>query len=333
VEIGAVAHADSQRKTATILRVLDEAGRPLGSTKIAHLLRSLGIDLEQRMVRNYLDSMDAAGLTINLGRRGRQITEHGRRELTASLIIDKVGFVDARADELAYGTTLDLTRQAGTVVLNVSTIPAAYLGDARRTMATVILARLGMGHFGLITQVGQEQGVPGLVITAGKVAIGTLCSITLNGLLRAEGIPVRSRFGGLLELREGKPRRFTHLIEYAGTTLDPIEIFIKAGMTSVLEASRNGRGLIGASFREVPAVALPHVRRVLQRMDEAGLGGFFMVGEPSRPLLEIPVDHGRAGIIMAAGLNLLAAVEEAGIPTENRAMARLCDFGSLVPLV
>jgi repressor of nif and glnA expression len=57
------------------------------------------------------------------------------------------------------------------------------------------------------------------------------------------------------------------------------------------------------------------------------------VGEPSRPLLEIPVDRGRAGLIVAAGLNLLAAVQEAGIPTTNRAMARLCEFQRLVPLV
>jgi HTH-type transcriptional regulator, global nitrogen regulator NrpRI len=328
-----VAHPDSQRKTTAILRVLDEAGRPLGSTKIAHRLRSVGIDLEQRMVRNYLDAMDSAGLTINLGRKGRQITEAGRQELAAALVIDKVGFMDARADELAYGTSLNLARQTGTVIVNVSTIPAAYLDDARRIMSTVILARLGMGHFGFVRQTGKDRGVPGLVITAGEVVIGTVCSITLNGLLRAEGIPTVSRFGGLLEIRDGEPHRFTHVIQYAGTTLDPIEIFIKARMTSVLEASRTGSGLIGASFREVPAIALPRVRDIIQEMDENGLGGLALVGEPSRPLLEIPVGAGRVGVIVAAGLNPLAAVEEAGIPTENRAMARLCEFKTLEPLL
>ncbi|MBM4016757.1 MAG: DUF128 domain-containing protein [Planctomycetes bacterium] len=326
-----MANPDSQRKVTAILRVLEEAGRPLGSTKIARGLRLAGIDLEQRMVRNYLDAMDTAGLTVNLGRRGRQLTERGRRELAASLIIDKVGFIDARADELAYNMTLDLSRHTGTVILNVSTVPAAYLDDARRVMASVILARLGMGRFGIITQTG--EGVPGLAITSGEAVIGTVCSITLNGLLRAASIPMISRFGGLLEIRDGEPRRFTHIIQYSGTTLDPIEIFIKAGMASVLEASRTGNGLIGASFREVPAVALPHVRKVIQHMDEAGLCSLALVGEPSRPLVEIPVDHGRAGIVVAAGLNPLAAVQEAGIPTTNRALARLAEFASLVSLV
>jgi repressor of nif and glnA expression len=110
-------------------------------------------------------------------------------------------------------------------------------------------------------------------------------------------------------------------------------VFIKAGMTSVLEAAKTGNGLIGASFREVPAVALPHVRKVIQHMDEAGLCGTVLVGEPSRPLVEIPVDQGRAGIVITAGLNPLAAVQEAGIPTSNRALARLAEFGSLVSLV
>jgi repressor of nif and glnA expression len=326
-----VVNLDNQRKITAVLRVLNDAGRPLGSTKIARGLRLAGIDLEQRMVRNYLDALDAGGLTVNLGRRGRELTERGRRELAASLIIDKIGFIDARADELAYNMTLDLSRHAGTVILNVSGIPAAYLDDARRIMGGVIMARLGMGRFGLITQA--SEGVPGLAITAGEAVIGTVCSITLNGLLRAEGVPTVSRFGGLLEIRDGQPLRFTHIIEYSGTTLDPIEIFIKAGMTSVLEASKTGNGLIGASFREVPAVALPHVRKVIQRMDEAGLCGTVLVGEPSRPLVEIPVDQGRAGIVVTAGLNPLAAVQEAGIPTENRALARLTEFGSLVSLV
>jgi len=326
-----VVNLDSQRKIVTILRVLDEAGRPLGSTKIARALRLAGIDLEQRMVRNYLDATDAAGLTVNLGRRGRELTDYGRRELASTLIIDKVGFVDARADEMAYKMTLDLSRHRGTLIVNISTLPAAYLDDARRQMNLVIRARLGMGHFGLIARTG--DGVPGLDIAAGEVAIGTVCSITLNGLLRAAGIPTVSRFGGLLEFRDGQPLRFTHVIEYAGTTLDPIEIFIKAHMTSVLAAAQTGSGLIGASFREVPAVALPLVGKVIQQMDEAGLGGVILVGEPSRTVLDIPVSQGRAGLVIAAGLNPLAAVQEAGIPTENRALARLCDFGELVSLI
>ena len=324
-------HIDGRRKIAAILKVLDEAERPLGSTKIARALHVIGIDIEQRMVRNYLDSMDADGLTVNLGRPGRQLTPRGRLELASSMVIDKVGFIDARADEMAFRMTLDLARHTGTVIVNLSTIPAAYLDDARRIMGGVIRARLGMGRFGILS--GTADGVPGLAVASGEAVIGTVCSITLNGLLRGAGVPVTSRFGGLMEIRDNEPKRFTHVIEYAGTTLDPIEIFIKARMTSVGEVARTGAGLVGASFREVPAIALPRVQKVIRQMDQAGLGGTVLVGEPSRPVLEIPVDQGRAGLVVTAGLNPLAAVQEAGITTENRALARLYDFEALVPLV
>ena len=77
-------HADHARTIAAILWILDEAGRPLGSTKIARSLRAVGIDLAERMVRNYLAETDEQGLTLNLGRRGRDLTPRGREELAAA---------------------------------------------------------------------------------------------------------------------------------------------------------------------------------------------------------------------------------------------------------
>jgi len=324
-------HADHSHTIAAILRVLEEAGRPLGSTKIARSLRVVGIDLAERMVRNYLAETDRQGLTVNLGRRGRRITGRGRAEVAAMGAAQKIGFIDARGEELAYQMTFDLRRRRGTVILNQSTVPRERLDEARRAMLPVVRAGLGMGRVGRID--GQGPPVPGLSTGKGEAVISTVCSLTLNGLLASAGVPTVSRFGGLLQVQDGSVRRFTHIIEYAGTTLDPIEIFIKAGMTRVGEAARTGGGVIGASFREVPAVALPRVRKVVRRMDEVGLGGMVVVGEPSRPLAEIPVGQGRAGLIVAAGLNPVAAVHESGVPTENRAMARLCEFADLEPLV
>jgi len=322
---------DSRRKVAAILRTLDEAGRPLGSTRISRALRASGIDLKERMVRNYLEAADAADLTVNLGRRGRQITTRGRQELAKAGAFDKLGTIDARADELAYQMTLDLGRRKGTVILNISTVPLTRLQDAKELVARVVRAGLGMGRFGIVSEIGTD-----LVhnhLKPNQAAIGTVCGITLNGLLRAAGVPVVSRFGGLLEIRDGEPFRFAHLIHYNGTTLDPVEIFIKAQMTSVLDIVEKGSGLLGASFREVPAAALPRVEKIIAQMARAGLGGLIVLGQPSRPLLDVPVGPGRAGLVVAAGLNPLAAVEESGIATWNRALARLYEFADLQPLV
>ena len=81
--------------------------------------------------------------------------------------------------------------------------------------------------------------------------------------------------------------------------------------------------------REIPAVAVPQVRRLQGKLDRLGLGGILAIGKPSRPLLEIPVPEGRAGLIVVGGLNPLAAVHEAGIETHNKALTGLVDFTEL----
>jgi hypothetical protein len=175
-------------------------------------------------------------------------------------------------------------------------------------------------------QVGQAP------IPEGQVGIGTVCSITLNGVLVANGIPIHSRFGGLLELRDHKATRFTEFINYDGTTIDPLEVFIRSVMTDYVGATHNGNGLIGASFREVPADSREHVTDLAHRMDRVGLGGVFMIGWPGRPLLEIPVSEGRLGVIVIGGLNPVAILEERGIRVyRTGALAGLIDYERLFP--
>jgi repressor of nif and glnA expression len=162
------------------------------------------------------------------------------------------------------------------------------------------------------------------------VGIGTVCSVTINGVLMSGKVPTTSRFGGVLEIAESRPVRFTDVIYYDGTSLDPLEIFIKGGLTSVGRTARTGRGRIGVSFREVPSCALDEVERILRRLDEIGLGGVVRMGSPNQPLLGFSVPEGRTGFVVNGGLNPMAAVEEAGVRTENRALAQLYDFERLV---
>ncbi|MBN1807973.1 MAG: DUF128 domain-containing protein [Planctomycetes bacterium] len=320
----------AQRKIAAILRVLSEAGAPLGSTKIARSLRQRGIDIRGRMVRYYLEEMDRLGFTENLGRPGRRLTELGREEMESAVAVDRVGYVSARVDELAYKLTFDTETRKGTVILNYSSLPKSAEPTARQIMKKVLDAGLGMGKHIAPAEAGEN--LAGRQVGEGRTAYGTICSVTINGVLKNAGVPVTSRFGGLLELREGEPYRFTQIVNYDGTTIDPIEIFIKGQMTSVYEAAKTGTGTIGASFREVPAAALPRVQQVIAKLDQLGLNGVLMVGLPGQNILDVPVSQGRVGVVIAAGLNAIAAVEETGIPTENHAMSELCEFDRLVML-
>ena len=318
-----------KRKIVSILTILREAEKPLGGTKIAQKLKEVGYDLSQRTARYYLKKMDKEGLTQNLGKKGRTITPQGEREIKSSFVIDKVGFVASKIDTLTYQMDFSLRKLKGKIILNVSTMDRSDFQKAVPYIQQVFRAGLGMGQFVSLGFPGDKIG--NKTIEDSTIAFGTVCSVTVNGILLKEGIHTTSRFGGILELYKGRPLRFTEIINYDGSSIDPLEIFIKGKMTNVHQAALSGNGKIGVGFREVPSIALPKVEKIRKKLDQVGLGGILMIGKPGRPLLDIPVSEGRVGMIVAGGLNPLAAVEECGISTENSAMGTLFDFGKLIP--
>lgn len=318
----------TQRNMIAILRVLRNAEGPLGAERIAQELRNAGTRLSERAVRNYLALADAEGWTQNLGRRGRRLTAHGCQEIDGAQVMDKVGFVAARVDELTYQMDFDLENRQGTVILNVSTIALEDADAALGELVAVYEAGLGMGRLVLIGRPGETVGA--FHVPHGRLVIGTLCSVSINGIFLRAKVATRSRFGGLLEIEDGHPKRFTQLIRYDGTSLDPLEIFIRGHMTSVAQAASTGAGVIGASFREVPSVSLSEVRRLAALSEKVGLGGIMAIGQPNQPLLDIPVAQGCVGLVVSGGLNPVAAIAEAGIETASAAMHSLCDFNHLL---
>ncbi|NQT88710.1 DUF128 domain-containing protein [bacterium] len=310
-----------------ILRALNDADKALGASRLARDLETMGIDVSQRTVRYHLAELDEKGFTRSSGKRGREITSLGEQELAKASVVEKVGFVASRIDELTYQMTFQLRRRTGNIVLNMSTVPADRAVEAAGIMLDVFRTNLSMGAYVVVGRPGEQ--LKRLHVPADQCAIGTVCSVTLNGVLLSAGIPTTSRFGGLLEIRDRQPVRFTQMIDYAGSSLDPIEIFIRGHMTSVGEAARTGSGIVGASFREVPAASVAQVRKLGVKLEQIGLGGLLVLGKPNRPLLEVPVSQGRAGLVVVGGLNPIAAVEEAGIPTHSKALTELWDFGEL----
>jgi repressor of nif and glnA expression len=166
-------------------------------------------------------------------------------------------------------------------------------------------------------------------VPKGMVGIATVCGIVVNAALTKSGIPVDSRFGGVLQYRNGQPWRFTESINYDGCSLDPSEIFINSGMTQVRQTTETGEGKILANFREVPAVCLPKVKKVVEKLKEAGIGNDLVLGEPGKPVCEIPVGVNKVGLVLAGGLNPIAAACEEGIKIQNKAMSSLIELDEL----
>ncbi len=294
------------------------------------MLSDSGIDLRPRAVRWHLAHTDRAGWTRLVDRRrGRRLTDLGVEEARRIGAEARLGFIAARVDDLSFRMTYDLRTMAGSVVVNTAILSARDLSRAVPLLEPVLKARLGMGSRIALAREGEMFA--GAVVPPDSVALGSLCSITVNGILLKLGIPVTSRFGGLLEIADGSPRRFVELIEYRGSTVDPLELFIRAGMTRVQAAARTGHGLVGASLREIPAMAVPAVLKVRRLLLDRDVHAILEVGRPGRPVLDVAISEGRAGMIVLGGLNVFAALAEAGIPIQIQPLAGLHDVRAFRP--
>ena len=313
-----------------ILRALAEAERPIGAQRLTEGVALQGVDAPARTIRYHLLQLDREGLTRRRSRRqGREITAAGRDALAGARVVEKLEFVAARVDDLGYRMTFDPRTGDGKIVANVTLLAEHDLSRALPAMRAAFRARMGMGARVAIAREGET--LAGMRIPSGRAAVGTVCSVIVNGWLMRRGIPVTSRFGGLLEIRDRRPARFTALMEYRGTTLDPLELFIAARMTSVTECARTGYGIVGASFREAPSAAMCALREAREDLDRQGLGAILEIGRPNQPLLGIPVAEGRVGMVVMGGLNPIAAICESGIAAEVHSLVGLEDYSRFRP--
>ena len=319
---------ETQRKVMAILRVLGESSQPLGSVIIARELEAHGVRLSERTVRYHLRIADERGFTRPAGRDGRRITPLGLQEINCALASDQVGFIIERIALLAFQTTFDPQRGSGRVGINTSLFPKDRFDEALRAMEPAFRSGLCVSEWVGVAAGGEKLG--DVVVPEGKIGLATVCSATINGVLLKAGIPMDSRFGGILEVDDATPRRFVAIINYAGTSLDPSEAYIKAKMTQVREAALTGTGRILANFREVPAPAKPQVEHILDQLKAAGIGGVVQVGATSEPICQIPVGPDKIGIVLLGGANPVAAAEEAGIAADNSLESGTAEFESLV---
>lgn len=312
----------------TMLRVLDKHQHIIGSKELARELLSHGIELSERTVRYYFKLLDGKGFTQVQGKRGRLITDKGKGELNNAFVSERVNFVISKIDSLSYLTDFNLDTLKGNIILNISFFPEKRLKDALKTMAKVFDSPYVMSNRIVMASGGERIG--DVAVPEGTVGLGTVCSITLNGIFLKAGVPVTSRYGGVIEIEDGSPRRFTSLISYEGSSLDPLAIFIKSRMTDVAGVIRENSGKVLASFREIPVVSINEAENLREKIIRKGVGGTILFGKPNQPLLDIPVGVDRVGMIVVGGLNPIAAAEESGISTESLAMSTLYEYSKLM---
>ena len=319
--------SSSERIIISILKILSENSGPVGATSIARNLKNNGVSLGERGVRYHLKIADLRGYTQLIGREGRVITPEGRREIKEAFATQQLGFVRDRLKSLAFQTTFDPEKRTGKLPINTSLIKTSEFKKAISAMEPAFKSGICVSDLVSIAREGEKLG--SVIVPESRIGIATVCSVVINGVLLGGGISCDYRFGGILQLKNSKPKRFVSIIEYAGTSLDPSEQFIRARMTSVKEVVKTGNGKVLGVFRTIPALAREIAERNIVLLREAGIGGFYTLSNPSDPICEIPVEPNRIGMVQLNGLNPIAAAYEAGIETESIAESGLMDFEEL----
>ncbi|MDF2954378.1 MAG: Repressor of nif and glnA expression [Thermodesulfobacterium sp.] len=315
---------ETKRKLLEILRILGESDMPLGARAISVELQRRGFNIKERTVRYHLSFLDAMGFTKKHGKKGRTITEQGLRELEEASLEERLGSVKARIEELIFLTTFDPLRREGNVIVNVALID-------KRDFEKIVglfeeLSAYVVSHY--VKVIDERERVGGLHVPPGKVAVANICSITIDGVLVKNGIPVEVRYSGIVQISSGKPQRFIDVISYEGTSVDPTKVFVSRKITSVCDALAKGTGRVIANYREIPAIALESAAKVIKSLKAAGITGVITFGT-GLSVLGVPLLRGRVGIPVYAGVNAFAAAEERGIKTETLPMHTVMPFKEL----
>jgi len=233
-------------------------------------------------------------------------------------------FVNHNIEDFAIQVTFDPAAGEGKVVYNLSLIKnedldfaISILKDANKT---------GVSVSGMVKFFASGEKVADFVIPKGCTGICTMCSITFDGLLIRRGIPVNPIGGGVVEIENRTPIRFTHIILYEYTTIDPLQVLISQKTTSVTNVMRRGSGNILANIREFHMEAEPLVGMVLDELSSSSYSGILEVGMPNLALLGVPVSPQYVGIAAVGGTNPMAAIREGGRWVQTQAMKGLMDI-------
>jgi HTH-type transcriptional regulator, global nitrogen regulator NrpRI len=319
--------AETQRKLIEILRILSESTEEMGARKIAEEMNRRGYNLGERAVRYHLRMLDERGFTRKHGYLGRVLTAQGEDELKQALVTDRLGFVSTRIKDIEFMTSFDPRTVSGDVAVNICYVPKTQFEPALDIIRRVVQAGYAISPRVKVVDEGQtilENDVP-----EGQVAFASVCSITIDGVLLKSGIPVNLKYGGIVEIQDGQISRFTDIIDYSGTSINPMSIFTARKMTSVLKLLETGSGRVLANVREIPVTARFSTMKTLEVMKDAGINGVFSDCQRMRPLYGVPVALGKCGVASYSGINPFAALGEAGIKTRVMPLAAVMNIKEL----
>jgi repressor of nif and glnA expression len=222
-------------------------------------------------------------------------------------------FTLARIENLMQQVSLDPALMKGRIITNTSLVKKERLEETLEVFYDTIQSGLAVSPMIRL----QEEGR--------MVKIKTTCSLTICGVLLKAGLPVRPKGGGLIEVVDREPTRFTDMLMYWATTIDPIDVLTAQGLTDIMGMMRTGNGRILGNLHEAPMLARDRIEEVLDLLASAEFTGVLELGEPNMDVLGVSVERDHVGISLVGGTNLVAAARECGIQVEHESISDLTD--------
>lgn len=239
-------------------------------------------------------------------------------------------FLNHLIEEEAMQVTYDPALNEGKVIYNLSLVDAGDLDAVLAIMKETYRAGVSPSGLAQVIQAGEKIG--GHTIPDGKVGICTVCSITLDGVMIRRGAALHPIGGGVVQIEHGTPRRFTDMVLYDATTIDPLELLVSQDVTDVSGVVAAGRGNVLANLRECHMEAEPTVAAVIEDLERSMVAGVLEIGPPNAPILGVSCSPQYFGIAILGGTNVMAAVKEAGYTVKINSLKGLIDVSRLEPL-
>lgn len=232
----------------------------------------------------------------------------------------QISFILNKISNLISQVNFDEETCEGEVITNISYIDREYLDESLEILNKVYNSKPEYC-------IGNRYSI--IDYPDNKVGLGTICSLTVDGILINKGITVTPGYSGVLDVY-GNNRRFIELISYMGSSIDPHEIFLKKNMEDIL-GSLNNSGKILASVHSIPYIARDKTISVLESLKESGFE-VLKLGKPNEYMYNARIEKYNFGFVLSGGLNPIAAIKEKDIPVDIKSIETIVDFNSFEEL-
>ncbi len=237
-----------------------------------------------------------------------------RGEKDAVVGLKPLVFSLSRIENLMHKVSFDPRKMEGEIITNTSMVDLKMLEPTLRIFRDVMESGLSVSPYLKVETFGS------------RAKIMSACSITVSGVLLKAGVPVRPKGGGVVEVIDREPVRFTDMLMYWATTIDPIDVLISQELTSVVRMMQTGSGRILGNLQEAPMLARERIEERLEVLAEAEFAGVLDLGDPNMNVLGVSVERDHIGISLVGGTNIVAAAMSRGIGIETESISSLTEI-------